>query len=148
PTTVRFPGGELGELRIRVCEALGDLRDRNQGEAVAGFTHAGVTRTLLAQVLSLPEEAFFRIDQRYGAVKRDRVARRHAGGAAGQRAASQPGSGRMSSPSSTSRSTSSSSQRQRHENQRRASPSGTTIAARIAATTRGPRSGSPPAGCG
>jgi alpha-ribazole phosphatase/probable phosphoglycerate mutase len=69
PATVRFPGGEsYGELRIRVCEALDELLDRHGGGSVAVLTHAGVIRTLLAHVLSLPDEAFFRIDQRYGAV--------------------------------------------------------------------------------
>ncbi len=69
PTTVRFPGGEsYGELRGRACQALTELLERHGGARVAVFTHAGVIRTLLAHVLSLPEEALFRIDQRYGAV--------------------------------------------------------------------------------
>jgi broad specificity phosphatase PhoE len=69
PTTVRFPGGEnYAELRARAWAALEEIVNRHDGERVAVFTHAGVIRSLLAHVLSVPDEALFRIDQRYGAV--------------------------------------------------------------------------------
>jgi alpha-ribazole phosphatase len=69
PTTVRFPGGEnYAELRARTWAALEEIVARHDGERVAVFTHAGVIRALLAHVLSVPDEALFRIDQRYGAV--------------------------------------------------------------------------------
>jgi broad specificity phosphatase PhoE len=69
PTTVRFPGGEnYGDVRARVAETLTEILERQEGATVAAFVHAGVIRTLLAHVLSLPAEALFRIDQRYGAV--------------------------------------------------------------------------------
>jgi alpha-ribazole phosphatase len=69
PADVRFPGGEsLADLRKRVLEAASELAARYTGETVAVVTHAGVIRTLLAAWLSMPDEAIFRIDQRYGAV--------------------------------------------------------------------------------
>ncbi len=69
PTGVRFPGGErYAELRSRACEALAEIVRRHDGATAAVITHAGVIRALLADVLSLPDEALFRVDQRYGAV--------------------------------------------------------------------------------
>ena len=69
PTTVRFPGGEsYGDVRVRVSETLAEIVEGHEGVRVAAFVHAGVIRTALALILSLPPEALFRIDQRYGAV--------------------------------------------------------------------------------
>jgi alpha-ribazole phosphatase len=69
PTRVRFPGGEnYTELKARAWAALEEIVRRYDGGRVAVFTHAGVIRSLLAHILSVPDEALFRIDQRYGAV--------------------------------------------------------------------------------
>jgi broad specificity phosphatase PhoE len=69
PTRVRFPGGEnYTELRTRAWAALAEIVARHDGERVAVLTHAGVVRSLLAHILSVPDEALFRIDQRYGAI--------------------------------------------------------------------------------
>jgi broad specificity phosphatase PhoE len=69
PTRVRFPGGEsFAELRARALDAAAAVTDRHEGETVAAITHAGVIRALLAAWLSVPDDAIFRIDQRYGAV--------------------------------------------------------------------------------
>jgi broad specificity phosphatase PhoE len=64
PTRVSFPGGErFTDFRARVLAALNDVA----APAVV-VTHAGVIRTALAHWLSIPDEAFFRIDQGYGRV--------------------------------------------------------------------------------
>lgn len=69
PTRVRFPGGEsYRELRARVLDALAELRERHRGEAFAAVGHGGPIRVVLAACLGMPEEAIFRLDQRYGAI--------------------------------------------------------------------------------
>jgi ribonuclease H / adenosylcobalamin/alpha-ribazole phosphatase len=69
PTGVTFPGGEsFAELRLRVLAAAEEIRERHRGSAVALVAHAGVTRTIVAASLSMPDEALFRLDQAYGAV--------------------------------------------------------------------------------
>jgi broad specificity phosphatase PhoE len=69
PTRVRFPGGEgYADLRSRAVETVSELVSKHEGETVLIVTHAGVTRALLAAWLLLPDEAVFRIDQRYGSV--------------------------------------------------------------------------------
>jgi alpha-ribazole phosphatase len=69
PTLVRFPGGECyADLRRRVVAALADVTARHAEGAAVVVSHAGVIRSLLAEWLLLPDEAVFRIDQRFGAV--------------------------------------------------------------------------------
>lgn len=67
PAAVRFPGGEgLTELRARVLPAVAEIRARHEGEAAAVVAHGGVVRVVLADVLGIPDAAFFRLDQPYG----------------------------------------------------------------------------------
>jgi alpha-ribazole phosphatase len=67
PTTVHFPGGEsFAELKVRAFEALDRIRAAH-GAAVV-ITHGGVLRAGLAAWLGMPDEAIFRLDQRYGGV--------------------------------------------------------------------------------
>ena len=47
---------------------VGGIRARHAGEAVAVVAHGGVVRVVLADVLDLPDAAFFRLDQPYGAL--------------------------------------------------------------------------------
>lgn len=69
PVSVRFPGGEsLADLRERVLPEVAEIRARHDGEAAAVVAHGGVARVVLADVLDLPDAAFFRIDQPYGAL--------------------------------------------------------------------------------
>jgi alpha-ribazole phosphatase len=67
PASVRFPGGEsLDDLRSRVRGAAAEIRRRHPGEAVAVVGHGGVVRAVLADVLGLPDEGFFRLEQSFG----------------------------------------------------------------------------------
>jgi alpha-ribazole phosphatase len=67
PTSVRFPGGEsFAELKVRALEALDRMRAAH--EAAVVITHGGVLRAGLAAWLAMPDEAIFRLDQRYGGV--------------------------------------------------------------------------------
>jgi alpha-ribazole phosphatase len=67
PTTVRFPGGEsFADLKVRALEALDRIRAAH--EAAVVVTHGGVLRAGLAAWLGMPDEAIFRLDQRYGGV--------------------------------------------------------------------------------
>lgn len=69
PASVRFPGGEgLADLRGRVLPAVAAIRERHEGETVAVAGHGGVVRVVLAEALGLPDAAFFRLDQPYGAL--------------------------------------------------------------------------------
>ena len=69
PTRVHFPGGECyADLRGRAVEAVSELVSKHEGETVLIVTHPGVIRALLAAWLLLPDEAVFRIDQRYGSI--------------------------------------------------------------------------------
>ena len=69
PSTVRFPGGEgLSDLRARVLPEVAGIRKQHEGQAVAVVAHGGVLRVVLADALELPEAAFFRLDQPYGAL--------------------------------------------------------------------------------
>jgi alpha-ribazole phosphatase/probable phosphoglycerate mutase len=64
PTTVTFPGGESYEdLRVRAVRAL--TRIHAAHECAVVVTHGGVVRAGLAEWLSMPSEAIFRLDQRY-----------------------------------------------------------------------------------
>jgi alpha-ribazole phosphatase len=67
PTTVHFPGGEsFAGLKVRALEALDRIRAAH--EAAVVVTHGGVLRAGLAAWLGMPDEAIFRLDQRYGGV--------------------------------------------------------------------------------
>jgi alpha-ribazole phosphatase len=69
PSKVRFPGGEaLSDLRARVLPEVAGIRERHAGQAVAVVAHGGVVRVVLADALELPDTAFFRLDQPYGAL--------------------------------------------------------------------------------
>lgn len=69
PSTVRFPGGEgLADLRERVLRQVTEIRARHDGQAAAVVAHGGVVRVVLADALDLPDAAFFRLDQPYGAL--------------------------------------------------------------------------------
>ena len=69
PGGVHFPGGEsLAEVGERVRGAVGEIRERHEGEAVAVVAHGGVLRVVLADVLGLTDGALFRIDQAFGGV--------------------------------------------------------------------------------
>lgn len=68
---VRFspPGGESTEaVRDRTMKALNGILDRHQGETVAVVAHGGVNRVILAEVMGMPLEHIFRIEQDYAAV--------------------------------------------------------------------------------
>lgn len=67
PTQVRFPGGEsFADLKVRAIAALNRIRAAH--EAAVVVTHGGVLRAGVAEWLSMPDEAIFRLDQRYGGV--------------------------------------------------------------------------------
>ena len=69
PSAVRFPGGEgLGDLRTRVLPEVAEIRKRHEGQTAVVVAHGGVVRVVLADVLDLPDAAFFRLDQPYGAL--------------------------------------------------------------------------------
>jgi alpha-ribazole phosphatase len=69
PAAVRFPGGEsFADLRRRVLAAVGAIRERHRGGAVAVVAHGGVVRVVLADALGLTDGAVFRLDQTYGGV--------------------------------------------------------------------------------
>jgi broad specificity phosphatase PhoE len=69
PVSARFPGGETyGELKARVTAALSELLLGHPDETVAVVTHAGPIRAALGAWLGMPDEATFRLDQRFAAV--------------------------------------------------------------------------------
>ena len=69
PTLVHFPGGEsYARLRVRALAAMETIRVRHSGESAALVAHGGVLRAMLADCLSMPDEAIFRLDQSYGAI--------------------------------------------------------------------------------
>ena len=62
-------GGEstLG-LRDRVMPAFNRIVKEHEGEDVAVVTHGGVTRVILCEMLGMPLENIFRIEQDFGAL--------------------------------------------------------------------------------
>src|SRR5262249_43431465 len=67
PTAVHFPGGEsFGDLRRRALAAYDEIRSGHNCAVVV--SHGGVIRAALAAWLGMPDEAIFRLGQRYGAV--------------------------------------------------------------------------------
>jgi alpha-ribazole phosphatase len=64
PTEIRFPGGEsFADLKARSLVALERIRRLHESAIVV--THGGVLRAGVAAWLSMPDEAIFRLDQRY-----------------------------------------------------------------------------------
>lgn len=69
PTLVQFPGGEsYTRLRVRALAAMEAIRARSAGATAAVVSHGGVLRAMVADCLSMPDEAIFRLDQSYGAL--------------------------------------------------------------------------------
>jgi broad specificity phosphatase PhoE len=69
PARARFPGGEsYAELKSRVGMAMQKIVAAHAHDTVGLVTHAGVIRAALATWLQIPDEAVFRIDQRYTSV--------------------------------------------------------------------------------
>jgi len=69
PLEVCFPGGEcFADVRDRVLEAAAMLRARHRGQAIALVSHAGPTRTILADALGIEPRNLFRIRLSYGGV--------------------------------------------------------------------------------
>jgi broad specificity phosphatase PhoE len=69
PARVRFPGGEsYVELQERVCSALVRIVADHPDGTVVVVSHAGSIRAALADWLSMPGEASFRIEQRHASV--------------------------------------------------------------------------------
>ena len=67
PTTVRFPGGEsYADLRERAVAACEEIRRRFS--CVLVVTHGGVIRAVVAELLAMPADVIFRLDQSYGGV--------------------------------------------------------------------------------
>jgi len=64
PTEVRFPGGEsYADVRERAVAAYDEIRARHECAVVV--SHGGVIRAGLAAWLGMPDEAIFRLGQRY-----------------------------------------------------------------------------------
>jgi alpha-ribazole phosphatase len=64
PTKVHFPGGEsFADLKARSVAALERIRRLHENAIVV--THGGVLRAGVAAWLTMPDEAIFRLDQRY-----------------------------------------------------------------------------------
>lgn len=62
-------GGEsYRRLRAGALRAMEAIRARHLGETVAVVSHGGVLRAMLADCLSMPDEAIFRLDQSHGAI--------------------------------------------------------------------------------
>jgi broad specificity phosphatase PhoE len=62
PTRVRFPGGECyADLRARSVAAVAALRARFRTGTIVVVAHGGVVRSVLADVLGLPDERIFRL---------------------------------------------------------------------------------------
>ena len=69
PSRTAFPGGEsFAELRARVLAAVEEIRALHPSGVVAVVAHGGVVRAILADALSLPDDALFRLDQSHGGV--------------------------------------------------------------------------------
>jgi len=69
PTQVRFPGGEsFAGLKRRAVAAVAEIVAAHDDETAVVVAHAGVIRAVLVDWLSMPDEALFRIEQRYASV--------------------------------------------------------------------------------
>jgi alpha-ribazole phosphatase len=71
PLETHFPNGEsFAQMRARVLPAMNSLLSRHENECIIVVAHAGVIRTVLGNVLGLPDDHIFRLAQRYGAINR------------------------------------------------------------------------------
>jgi len=62
-------GGESTlETRERVMPAFNKIVDDHKGEEIAVVSHGGVTRVILCEMLGMPLENIFRIEQDFGAL--------------------------------------------------------------------------------
>jgi len=69
PTLVRFPSGEsYATVRVRAIAAMEAIRDRHRGATAVVVSHGGVLRAMLADCLSIPDDAVFRLEQSYGSI--------------------------------------------------------------------------------
>lgn len=69
PTLVSFPGGEsYATVSVRAIAAMEAIRDRHRGAIVVVVSHGGVLRAMLADCLSMPNDAVFRLEQGYGSI--------------------------------------------------------------------------------
>ena len=66
PTRMRFPGGEsYTDVKARARSIARPARAAHDGGPVVIVSHGGPIRAALAGWLDLPDEAIFRLDQRY-----------------------------------------------------------------------------------
>lgn len=69
PWRVEFPGGEsFPSLRRRALAAMEALRRRHAGATFALVSHGGVLRAMLADCLTMPDAAIFRLRQDHAAL--------------------------------------------------------------------------------
>src|SRR5437763_1509099 len=69
PGDAVFPGGEsVAELRARAIGVARTIAERHADATVAVFTHAVTIRAILADALTMPPAAMFRLDQSYGGI--------------------------------------------------------------------------------
>jgi broad specificity phosphatase PhoE len=69
PLTHSPVGGESTlEVKQRVVKALDEILNRHMGGNIAVVAHGGVNRILVCDILGVPLENIFRIEQDYGAV--------------------------------------------------------------------------------
>lgn len=62
-------GGESTlKVKERVVKALNEILNRHIGDTIAVVAHGGVNRILICDILGMPLENIFRIEQDYGAV--------------------------------------------------------------------------------
>jgi len=60
-------GGESTEaVRDRVMPGFGEVLSKHGGEKIAIVAHGGITRIILCEVLSIPLQNIFRIEQNFG----------------------------------------------------------------------------------
>lgn len=69
PFSERAPGGEcLFELRERAVAAFGRIKTECAGRTAIVVAHGGVNRVILCDVMGIPHEHIFHIEQDYAAV--------------------------------------------------------------------------------
>lgn len=69
PTEVEFPGGEsFDAMRLRVLEAISEIRTGHSGQTVAIVSHGGVNRIVLGHALGIAPGNIFHMDQSHAGV--------------------------------------------------------------------------------